>query len=108
MSPSNNTPENTVEDKRSFVQRLISIKPTDIITLIIFCVVAGLVLGAFNVDPADLWVDFFGTLFEAWDRFLHIITESFGWSVRYFFLGAVLVVPIWILWRVLSALNAKR
>ena len=41
------------------------------------------------------------------NRFFIIITESLGWSVRYFLLGAVLVVPLWIIWRIISAAGRR-
>lgn len=94
--------------RRGFAGRLFAISVSDIVWLIVACVIAGLVLAAFNVDPARLWVDFFGTLGEAWERFFDIIGDTVSWGVGYFLLGAVLVVPIWILWRVLSATGRNR
>jgi ABC-type sulfate transport system permease subunit len=91
--------------KRSFRERLLSVRPSDIVTLVILCVVAGLVLAALRVDPAELWVDFFGTLAAAWDRFFDIIADSARHAINYFLLGAILVVPIWIVWRLIRALQ---
>lgn len=106
---SNETRTETRDDaagtKKSFVKRLVSIKPSDLIAIFFLCVLAGLVLAVFNVDPATLWVDFFGAVGEAWQRFFEILADSLGWAVQYFFLGAVLVVPIWIAWRVIRALS---
>ncbi len=92
-------------EKRGFVQRLLAVRPSDIATLVILCIVAGLVLAALRVDPAGLWVDFFGTLAAAWDRFFTIIASSAEYALRYFLLGAVLVVPIWLVWRLIRALR---
>lgn len=97
----------THEPQKTFLQRLISVRLRDILVLFLLCVLAGLVLALFNIDPAELWVDFFGTIARAWDRFFVIVTESLGWSVRYFLLGAVLVVPLWILWRVFAAMGRR-
>lgn len=89
--------------KKSFLARLISITPGQLLAVFFLCVLAGLILAVFNVDPATLWVDFFGAVGEAWQRFFEIIADSLGWAVQYFFLGAVLVIPIWIVWRVIRA-----
>ncbi|MGP1275908.1 MAG: DUF6460 domain-containing protein [Caulobacterales bacterium] len=97
----------THEPQKTFLQRLVSVRLRDILVLFLLCVLAGLVLALFNIDPAELWVDFFGTIARAWDRFFVIVTESLGWSVRYFLLGAVLVVPLWILWRVFAAMGRR-
>lgn len=106
MSEQNDTraaPAHSVGERKSFVQRLISIKPSDLVALFFMCVLAGLVLAAFQIDPARLWVDFFGTLADAWERFFEIIGDSFRWAIQYFFLGAVLVIPIWLVWRLIKA-----
>lgn len=109
MTKDNQTPprESAPKTKKTFVQRLLSIKPSDLIAIFFLCVLAGLILAVFNVDPATLWVDFFGAVGEAWQRFFEIIADSLGWAVQYFFLGAVLVIPIWIVWRVIRAASGR-
>lgn len=99
--------ESETRTKKTFVQRLVSIRPSDLITIFFLCVLAGLILAVFNVDPATLWVDFFGAVGEAWQRFFQIIADSLGWAVQYFFLGAVLVIPIWIVWRIIRAASGR-
>ena len=47
---------------RSFLGRWLKITPGDILRLVLICVVVGLILAAFRVDPRRLWVDFFGTM----------------------------------------------
>ena len=99
--------EGETRAKKSFMQRLLAIKPSDLIAVFFLCVLAGLVLAVFNVDPATLWVDFFGAVGEAWQRFFEILADSLGWAVQYFFLGAVLVIPIWIAWRIIKAASGR-
>ncbi|WP_297736532.1 DUF6460 domain-containing protein [uncultured Maricaulis sp.] len=94
-------------ERSTFVQRLIRIGSTDIIRVIVLCVLAGFVLAAFHVNPRRLWVDFFGTIAESWGRFIEFLTHSVGWAIEYFLLGAVLVIPIWIVFRVLGALRNR-
>jgi Na+/H+-dicarboxylate symporter len=99
--------ENSTPERRTFVQRLTRISSSNILRLVFLCVLAGFLLAALNVNPRDLWIDFFGTLAESWGRFIHFITESAGWAVEYFLLGAVLVIPIWIVFRLLRALGRE-
>ena len=99
--------ENSTPQRRSFVQRLVRMSTADILRLVFLCVLAGFLLAALNVNPRDLWVDFFGTLAESWGRFIRFITESAGWAIEYFLLGAVLVIPIWIVFRVLRTLGRE-
>lgn len=91
--------------RSTFVQRLVRIGSTDLIRVIVLCVLAGFILAAFQVNPRRLWVDFFGTIAESWGHLLHFLTNSVGWAIEYFLLGAVLVIPIWIVFRVLGALR---
>jgi len=99
--------ENSTPQRRSFVQRLVRMSTADIMRLVFLCVLAGFLLAALNVNPRDLWVDFFGTLAESWGRFIRFITESAGWAIEYFLLGAVLVIPIWIVFRLLRTLGRE-
>ena len=91
--------------RTTFIQRLIRVGSTDIIRVIVLCVLAGFILAAFHVNPRRLWVDFFGTIAESWGRFIDFLTHSVGWAIEYFLLGAILVIPIWIVFRILSALR---
>ncbi len=66
-----------------------------IIRLIIVSIVVGIVLSALNYDPRDL----FGSIF----RLINSIADmGYYWvqsAARYFLLGAVIVVPIWLMLR---------
>ena len=85
------------EEPRSFFGRWLRITPGDIVRLVLICVVVGLVLAAFQVDPRRLWVDFFGTVVDAWRQFVDISADLVSWSLDYFLLGAILVIPIWLI-----------
>lgn len=93
------------QNRKSFAKRLFQVNATDILRLVFLCIIAGLVLAAFHVNPRRLWVDFFGTIAESWGRFIDFLTETASWAFDYFFLGAVLVIPIWIVFRFLRALR---
>lgn len=103
-APQNPTPER--EPKTRF-QRLLSITPGDLLRVVLISIIVGLVLAAFRVDPRNLWVDFFGTMAEAWQEFLRISVDLVGWSFDYLILGAILVVPIWIVIHIVRALGKR-
>ncbi|MCW5725131.1 MAG: hypothetical protein KIS81_09240 [Maricaulaceae bacterium] len=89
--------------QRGFLARLTRVTPGDLVRLFFLCVIAGLVLAAFRIDPRRLWVDFFGAIREAWTEFFRIAGDLFSWAVDYFFLGAIIVIPIWIAVRLISS-----
>jgi Family of unknown function (DUF6460) len=75
-----------------------------IIRLVLLSIVVGIVLSALNIRPRDLiyhvqrFVDFIYSLgFGA--------IES---AAQYFLLGAVVVVPIWLVSRLISGLGRRR
>ncbi len=104
-SPDKRADERQESEKRSFVQRLIAFSTADILRIILLCLVVGLVLAAFNVDPAELWVDFFGTLAESIASVVETVLGSADRAIEYFLLGAVIVIPVWLFMRVLSAIK---
>lgn len=104
MSEQTNSPDADRSSRsKGFLKRLISVAPSDLMRLVFLSVVVGLVLAAFRVDPKRLWVDFFGTLADVWGGMINFVAHSAGDLVNYFVLGAVIVVPIWLLLRVLNA-----
>ncbi len=94
-------------ERRGFLERLIRVTPGDLIRLVFLSIIAGLVLAAFRVDPRRLWVDFFGTIYEAWGEFIDLSADLVRWSFDYLILGAILVVPIWIAFRVFGAFRNR-
>lgn len=97
-------PQNTQDQaSKGFLQRLLSVRPSDLVIIFFLCVIVGMLLALLNVDPARLWVDFFGAVAEAWTSFFDNIGDALGWALQYFFLGAVIILPIWVLWRVIKA-----
>lgn len=109
MSEPENNSANAAPPSRpkTRLQRLLSVTPGDLLRVALISIIAGLVLAAFRVDPRNLWVDFFGTIGEAWQEFLRISVDLVGWSFDYLILGAILVVPIWIVIHVVRALGKR-
>jgi hypothetical protein len=75
-----------------------------VIRLVLLSIVVGIVLSALNIRPRDLFFHL--------QRFVDFIYSlGFGaieWAVQYFLLGAVIVVPIWLISRVFSGLGSRR
>jgi len=79
------------------------ILPT-LIKLAIASIIVGLLLAFFGIRPMDLWTDFLDTVARIW----HMGFGAIDWSLRYFLLGAVVVVPIWLAIRLWSVLMEGR
>ena len=105
--PTDTAPDAKPSASRSILQRLAAVKPSDLIILFFLCVLVGMILAVLNVDPASLWVDFFGALADAWSTFFENIGSAISWALQYFFLGAVIIVPIWLLFHVIRALTNR-
>jgi hypothetical protein len=105
--PTDTAPDAKPPASRSLLQRLAAVKPSDLIILFFLCVLVGMLLAVLNVDPASLWVDFFGALADAWRTFFGNLGSAISWALQYFFLGAVIIVPIWLLFHVIRALSSK-
>ena len=71
--------------------------------ILLASLVVGMAMAWFNVQPRDIlpWItaDFDEALAnaEAW----------IGWTLKYVLLGAVVVVPIWLLWYLLQFLRRR-
>jgi hypothetical protein len=72
--------------------------------LAVASVVVGVLLAFFGIRPVDLWSDFLDTVGRIW----HMGFDAIDWSVRYFLLGAVVVVPIWLFVRLWTVLVEKK
>ena len=102
---SDQTPQST--GRKSVLQRVLSVRFADLMIVFLLCVLVGLVLAVFQVDPADLWVDFFQTVGDAWASFFDSIGASLRWALRSFFLGAVIVLPIWLAVHLIRAFTKR-
>jgi hypothetical protein len=69
--------------------------------LIVLSVVVGVVLALFGLSPLELLDSLRVTLL----RLYHMGFSAFGWLFQYFLLGAVIVIPIWLIGRLWSMAN---
>ena len=65
------------------------------VRLILLSILIGVILAAFGLDPWNIWHSIERLIRTIWDMGF----DAFVWLWRYFLLGAVLVVPIWLLVR---------
>jgi hypothetical protein len=66
-----------------------------LVRLILLSILVGVIMSAIGLDPFDIW--------RSLDRLVRSIWnmgwDAFSWAWGYFLLGAVIVVPIWLLVR---------
>lgn len=75
-----------------------------ILKLVLLSFVVGLLFAIAGVDPLDLWRNFGQTIVEVWD----MTTSALHWAVRYALLGAIVVVPLWVLYRLIRMFSVRR
>jgi len=74
-----------------------------IIRLAVISLVVGIVLSWLNIHPVDIFRDFGHTV----ERIYELIRRFVGWAGGYILLGAVIVVPLWLLFVGLDKLKRK-
>lgn len=75
-----------------------------IIKLLIFSLLVGLILAWLNVGPQDV----FQYGIENAEKIFNWAVDLFGSALTYILLGAVVVIPIWLVFYLLRALRGKR
>ena len=67
--------------------------------LVLLCVLVGVILHALGFDPGNI-VDSIRRMVQAvWDMGF----DAVRWMWRYFLLGAIIVIPIWLVVRLMRA-----
>lgn len=74
-----------------------------IIRLVLISIVVGVVLSAIGITPDN----FLYRLRLLGSRLYEFGFETIEWAFGYFLLGAIIVIPIWILARIISSLSRK-
>jgi hypothetical protein len=72
-----------------------AIVPT-LVRLAVLSFVVGLVFAVFGINPVDLWKEFGATIERAWT----LVFDALNWGWKYAILGAIVVLPLWIIYRV--------
>ena len=71
--------------------------------LILLSILIGVILSALGLDPFDIVNSIERLIRSLWD----LGFDAFRWLWRYFLLGAVIVIPVWILMRLFNAPRGK-
>ncbi|MGY4475919.1 DUF6460 domain-containing protein [Bradyrhizobium sp. USDA 3364] len=67
--------------------------------LILLSILVGVVLAAIGLDPWNILISIRRLFQSIWDFGF----DAINWAWRYFLLGAVIVIPIWLLSRLFGA-----
>lgn len=74
-----------------------------VIRLVLISIVVGIVLSALDITPYNLVYRLQLMIRHVTDMGL----DAFTWVARYFLLGAVVVIPVWIVARLLGLIGGK-
>ncbi|MGH6727856.1 MAG: DUF6460 domain-containing protein [Pseudolabrys sp.] len=74
-----------------------------LVRLVLVSILVGVVLAALGLDPFDIVRSVQRLVLHLWNMGF----DAIRWLWRYFLLGAVIVVPIWIVMRVVNAPRGK-
>lgn len=66
-----------------------------LVRLVLLSILVGVILSAIGLDPFDIWRSLERLFRTVWN----MGWDAIDWAWRYFLLGAVIVVPIWIVVR---------
>ena len=71
--------------------------------LVLLSILIGVVLSAFGLDPLNIIESVRMLFVRIWDMGF----DAIAWVWRYFLLGAVIVIPIWLIVRVINAQRGR-
>ena len=74
-----------------------------LVRLILVSILVGVILSALGLDPFDIIQSVERLIRSIWNMGF----DAFRWLWRYFLLGAVIVIPIWLLMRLFNAPRGK-
>ena len=71
--------------------------------LVLVSILVGVILSALGLDPFDIIRSVRKLIESIWN----LGFDAFHWLWRYFLLGAAIVIPIWLIMRVVNAPRGK-
>ena len=71
--------------------------------LILLCILVGVILHALGFDPGNIIESIRRMVQAIWDMGF----DAVRWVWRYFLLGAIIVIPIWLIVRFMRAPSAR-
>jgi len=98
MPPSQGRPMTSVKNEPSALARFFGGRPSSvIIKLILLSILVGFILRVLGLDPFDI----FRSIRELFENIWNMGFDAIITLGRYFLLGAVLVIPIWLIIRLM-------
>jgi hypothetical protein len=92
------------EPKPDTVARIFGGSPLAVLVrLILVSILVGVILSAFGLDPFDIVHSIERLIRNIWNMGF----DAVRWLWRYFLLGAVIVIPIWLIMRAVNAPRGK-
>lgn len=80
-----------------------AIVPT-LFKLALLSFIVGLVFALFGIDPVDLWREFGATIERVWV----MVFDALSWGWKYAVLGAIVVLPLWIIYRLVLVVSKPK
>jgi len=78
------------------VNRFLGGSPLSVaVRIILLSILVGVILSALGLDPRDIWNSIVRLIQRVWD----MGWDAIVWAWRYFLLGAVIVIPVWLIMR---------
>lgn len=74
-----------------------------LIKVLLFSFVVGVLLSFFEIDPKQLLANFGETV----QSIFSVVASVVEWAVKYVLLGAVVVVPIWLIFFLIGKARGK-
>jgi hypothetical protein len=82
------------------IQRFLGGSPLAVLfKLVLLSILIGVVLAALGLDPRNIFVSIERLIRSIWNMGF----EAIEWLWQYFLLGAVIVIPIWLIIRLVQA-----
>jgi hypothetical protein len=86
--------------RRSAIDRFFGGPPLMVIfRLVLLCILVGVILKVLGLDPLNIWRSVEDLVRTVWSMGFDAVI----WLWRYFLLGAVIVIPIWLVMRLVRA-----
>ncbi|MEQ8442324.1 MAG: DUF6460 domain-containing protein [Alphaproteobacteria bacterium] len=74
-----------------------------LVKLAVISFIVGWLLVQFDISPEDIFANFGDTV----QKIYEMATDAIEWSAGYIVIGAVIVVPIWLLSVILAAVKGR-
>ena len=75
-----------------------------LLKLVIVSLIVGVALSWLEITPEDIFANFGETVLSIFNK----ATELVEWSARYIVIGAVIVVPLWLIIALVNALSGRK